>query len=155
MSKTLWKSVFGFLIIISIISCKKCDCIDEDLNPNFIHYDSSDVGTIIIRKYFKDDSFSKLIDTAIFTSNQSYRIKKNGDTLSFPYRSGDFAVNANYDWVFFLPSTNTSIKISKIISPRTSMACGSSKVQCLNPVESLEINGIIQKPAFHNFYMIK
>lgn len=155
MNKTFYKLVFGFIVIVSSHACKKCDCIDENLSPNFVSFDSSEIDTIVIRKYFKDNSFNDLIDTASFFVNQSYGIKKNGDTLSFPYRSGDFSVSADFDWIIFLPSTNTSMKISNIVSPKTSMACGSSKVQCLNPVESMEINGVTQRPIFYNFYIVK
>ncbi len=80
------------IILLSIIfsSCAKCLCIDQDLDPNFIGFEVSEVDTVIIRKYAKNNNFNNLIDRAVFDEKTSFKIQKNSDTISFPARSGNF-----------------------------------------------------------------
>ena len=143
------------LAIFCFTSCGKCDCIDENISPNFINYDSLETDTIIIRKYAKNTNFTALIDTAFFDDKSSFRIKLHDDTLSFPYHVGNFSISVNYDWIFFLPSINRAIRISDIVSEKTSMPCGTGKVQCVNPIESLNIYGLISNAEDYNFYISK
>ncbi len=144
------------IILLSIIfsSCAKCPCIDQDLDPNFIGFEVSEVDTVIIRKYAKNNNFNNLIDTAFFDEKTSFTIQKNSDTISFPVRSGNFSINKNYDWVLFLPSINRNFKISDIISPQVSLPCP-NKLQCINPIHSLSIDGTIYKPSDVTFYVKK
>ncbi len=145
--------VIGF-ISFGFAACNKCRCIDSDLSPNFILFDTSEVDTIIIRKYSKNGNFNNLIDTSFFDSKTSFGIKKNSDTVSFPYRVGNFSINADYDWKLYLPSINRTIAITDIISEKTSMPC-SGKTQCINSIESLKIDGTVYHPVFYNFYITR
>jgi hypothetical protein len=112
------------------------------------------VDTIIVRKYVKNSNFLSLIDTAFFTETNAFSIKKSNDTISFPARVGNFSFSANYDWIFFLPGVNRIFKISDIVSPQVSLPCP-DKVQCINPINSLKIDGIKYVPEYYNFYMRK
>jgi len=141
-------------ITFCICSCGKCPCVDSDLNLGFIGFDPSEVDTIIIRKYFKNNTFTTLIDTAFFDNKGSFNIKKSNDTISFPVRIGNFSISKNYDWILFLPSINRIFKISNIVSPQVSLPCP-NKVQCINPINSLDIDGVISTPTYFDFYMKK
>ena len=147
--------LLSLLIMISCISsCGKCPCVDSDIYPGFIGFDPSDVDTVIISKYSKNNNFTTLIDTVFFDDKSSFEIQKTKDTISFPYRPGNFSINKNYDWVLFLPSINRTFKISDIVSPQVSLSCP-SKVQCVNPINSLNINGVTSTPIYFNFYLKK
>ncbi|HEY8688508.1 MAG TPA: hypothetical protein VIM07_04675 [Chitinophagaceae bacterium] len=143
------------LIILSCISaCGKCPCVDSNIDPAFIGFNPSEVDTIIIRKYSKNNNFNTLIDTAFFDNKTSFQIQKSNDTISFPYRPGNFSIDKNYDWVLFLPSINRTFKISNIVSPQVSLPCP-NKVQCVNPINSLNIDGVVSVPAYFTFYLKK
>lgn len=147
---------FLSLIVITFIlsSCGKCPCADSDLNPNFIGFNTSEVDTIIIRKYSKNNNFSTLIDTAFFDDKNSFNINKRNDTISFPVRIGGFSIDKKFDWVLFLPSINRNFKISNIVSPQVSLPCP-NKIQCVNPINSLNIDGVNYTPSYFDFYLKK
>lgn len=149
----LYKYLLVLIITCCIYSCGRCPCIDRDINFGFIGFDPSDVDTVIIRKYSRNNNFTTLIDTAFFDNKSSFEIQKSNDTLSFRYRPVSFSIEKNYDWILFLPSINRVFKISNIISPQVSLACP-NKVQCVNPVNSLTIDGVI-KPGDWTFYLKK
>ena len=141
-------------IIFSISSCVKCPCIDYYIGPNFIGFNPSEVDTVIIRKYSKNNNFNTLIDTAFFDNKTSFQIQKSNDTISFPYSPGNFSIDKNYDWILFLPSINRIFKISNIVSPQVSLPCP-NKIQCVNPINSLNIDGVISTPSYFTFYLKK
>jgi hypothetical protein len=141
----IYKLLSIILITFIFTSCGKCRCIDDKLNPNFILFDTTEVDTIIIKKFSKNSSFTSLLDTGLFDEKNSFRIKKSNDTITFPARVGNFSITSDYDWIFFLPAINKTIKISDIISEQTSMPCP-GKVQCINPINSLKIDDVINKP---------
>ena len=107
-----------------------------------------------MRKYVKNSNFTLLIDTTFFSETNAFSIKKSNDTISFPARVGNFSISANYDWMFFLQGVNRTFKISEIVSPQVSLPCP-GKVQCVNPIISLKIDGVNYVPEYYNFYMRK
>ena len=151
---TVIYKILSFLFLFFFISCGKCPCVDSDLSPNFILFDKADVDTIIVSKYVKNSNFTLLIDTTFFSETNAFSIKKSNDTISFPARVGNFSISANYDWMFFLQGVNRTFKISEIVSPQVSLPCP-DKVQCVNPIISLKIDGVNYVPEYYNFYMRK
>jgi hypothetical protein len=150
MFKLLLTTIFFFILT----SCGKCPCIDGSINPAFVGFNPSEVDTIIFRKYSKNSNFNTLIDTVFFDDKTSFQIQKSNDTINFPSRTGNFSIEKNYDWVIFLPSINRNFKISNIVSPQVSLPCP-NKIQCVNPINSLNIDGMVSVPAYFTFYLKK
>lgn len=136
-------------------ACNQCDCIDENLRPNFIAFAPAEVDTIVIKRYAKDNRFAAVIDTSLIT-NPDYVMQQRGDTITFPIRTGDFTLNPNFDYVIQLPAASRSFQISEIDNEQIRDDC-SGKVQCINPIRSLKINGTWQplKETVFQFYLRK
>jgi hypothetical protein len=146
--------VLLFLLCIEP-SCNNCRCVDVDATPNFIGFDSSDISSIVIKKFEKGSGFTKFIDSVHLTTND-FCIQMRGDTIDFPARSGDLSINPRFDWKILLPNVNRSYNITEIQSEQIRSSCP-GKVGCGNPIISLKINlEIFRFGTFpYNFYLKK
>jgi hypothetical protein len=121
---------------------------------NFINFDSTEVDTIIIKKYEKGTTFVKQIDSTLFKEGD-YRMKRNGDTISFPIRIGNFSLSPQFDYKIVLPQPSKEIKITEIIVEQVRASCA-GKVQCLNPFISLKADDkIYYFTDYRNEFYIK
>ncbi|MDQ3682666.1 MAG: hypothetical protein M3352_06290 [Bacteroidota bacterium] len=122
---------------------------------NFINFDSTEVDTVILKKYEKGTGFVQQIDTTFFQEGD-YRIKRRGDTIYFPVRSGDFGLTKQFDYIIVLPQTFTEFKITEIVIEQIRSSCA-GKVQCGNPIISLKIdnNLFYFKENGHDLYIKK
>jgi hypothetical protein len=136
-------------------SCYRCSCIDRDITLNFINFDSTEVDTIILKKYEKGTDFVKQLDTTLFQEGD-FRMKRRSDTIYFPVRSGDFGLTQQFDYKIVLPQTHAEFKITEIVIDQVRGSCA-GKVQCGNPIISLKIDNKLFyfKDHGHDLYIKK
>ncbi len=141
---------------ICFASCSTCPCVDANLDPNFVSFEPADLQTVILKRYNKDGRFVTALDSVAFYNEQHYRMELRVDTISFPVKLGNFSLDPNFDWIVSLPSLNQDIRISDIDKEEANKDC-SRKVQCVNLVHSLSVNGTPQllKDTYLDFYIRK
>jgi hypothetical protein len=140
-------------IIFFYCACSQCRCIDTDAVPNFIGFDSTEVNTVIIKKFEKGTGFSKQLDSLYFEEGD-FRLRKKGDTIYFPIRTGDFGVTARFDWKIILPLINREFQLTELTGEQTRGSCA-GKIQCVNPITFVKINAIpfYFKEGPYQFYL--
>jgi len=164
------KIVFIILIgNILLISCARTvPCRDRYITPAFVGFKFSDLDTLIIREYKKNDNFLSLLDTAlIITDNRVLSLGTSNDTtiILLNHISGEEKyIFPDHDWQIYIPGKNITVSISNIDSPQKDQKCtlgGDMCPTCSNPINSFLQNGQQVIPQFGkvpytggDFYMI-
>lgn len=81
-----------FSVTLYFISCSY-PCSDLDtIDFNFIGYDSTEVDSVILKKYVKGNNFNTIVDTALFAEKNEYWMKRANDTIYFAAKLGGFSL---------------------------------------------------------------
>jgi len=141
---------FTFLIlIVSIISCHDCICVPSDgLRLGMISFSSTEIDTLITRKFSKGSNFSKQIDTTIFDQNNVMFTAQN-DTFQMGSWKGDILLSSKYDYQVFIPAINRTISVTEITEPQLEGDCR-GKVACGNIITSVKLNGALAPMPIQN-----
>ena len=140
------KYFFGLIFIVSLTSCcKQRDCLTGHITEiDLASFTSSDIDTIILRRFARASDFGVLIDTVVLNQANS-NAYPNGDTTRVYISDTAVAMKANYDYEVFIPATNSTGKISNIVAPQKQhqvcMLCDCVQGPCFNPVTSFTLNG--------------
>ena len=144
------KSVGIFSIIIFFIGCKTIPCRNTFLTPAFIGFSPSDIDTIIIRQYKKNDNFFHLLDTTLITNNPHiayYSTSHDTTIIVLNVISGEEKyIFPDNDWQVYIPAKNKTVSISTINSPQTSYKCFGDNCGCTNPIDSFIQDGVTTIP---------
>lgn len=136
----------SLIFLVSLTSCcKQKDCLTGHITEiNLASYTSSDIDTIIIRRFSPASGFNNLIDTVMLNPLNSSAFP-NGDTTRVYISDTSVAMKANYDYEIFIPATYTLAKISNIVAPQKQhqvcLVCDCVQGPCFNPVTSFKLNG--------------
>ena len=103
------------------------------LRLGMVSFDSTDIDTVIVRKFEKGNSYSHLLDT-IQHDQGNFIFRAQNDTLLM-----NVTLQSDYDYEVFLPSVNRTFRVSEINEPQTEGNCA-GKVQCVNSVISSKLN---------------
>ena len=144
------KSIY-FLFIINYIfaGCNTTsDCLNNYLTPVFIGFNFSELDTLIVRKYIKNDNFLHLLDTAIIvTDTASFTYITSNDTTKLDFntsiRQAKYML-PDHDWQIYIPKLNRLLSISNIASPKSHEKCyagGDLCPTCFNQIDSFQQNG--------------
>ena len=142
----------GLIVFISILALTSCNrtvpCSNQYITPAFVGFILSDLDTLVVRKYKKDDNFNTLLDTALIISNSNVLSSgSSNDTtiVLLNYISGEEKyIFPDHDWQIYIPAKNMVVSISKFISPQTDQKCvlgGDLCPSCSNPINSFIQNG--------------
>ena len=149
-------SLLAFFCIVILTSCSRTvPCINNWVTPGFVGFSFSDLDTLIVREYKKDDNFSTLLDTALFvtdstilsagTSNDTTIIELNHIVGEEKYLFPD------HDWQIYIPAKNMLVSISNFDSPQNEHKCvlgGDMCPPCVNPINSFLQDGQNTLPQF-------
>jgi hypothetical protein len=151
--------IVPMFVLLSISSCSKtCYCTDAMLSLGYVAFDNAETDTIILRRYDRNSNFSRLLDTAILT-NQNTVFSSNGDTVFIRSNIEATTLRSFYNYVFYLPALNRSDSVNGIFEARDKEE-GSHDMQCncINKVLSYQLNGDtlqIVDPASPFIYITK
>gem|GEM_PF-4548870 len=118
---SLFTTVFVALLSI-IVACNKngethCAFVSPELI--FVNYMESDLDTIVVRRFPKDNSFSKPVDTTVFAKGDvTYKLVGDDSTT---FKSGRDAYRMfteelfNNDWEIYLPATGQTSRIYNVV----------------------------------------
>ncbi|MEO6831001.1 MAG: hypothetical protein ABI378_02100 [Chitinophagaceae bacterium] len=158
-----------FLVVaIGISSCKEKEVqchysifYDRGTFVAFTGFSQQELDTIIVRRYDTGSNFQNLHDTAITFADSNYRAH---DTAYCDFANKDFFIYQQYDYEYFVKSTNSLFRINDIETGPTegirvgtgacSPGSGSAEVE---PYTSIMINGVKQRPfgnAIRTYYVL-
>jgi len=131
--------LFLFASIVALASCHNCVCAPSDgLGLGMISFDSTEVDTIITRKFQKGSNFSQLIDTLQWDKSR-VDFRKHTDTFQMASWSGDILLHSQYDYQVFIPAANRTFNVAEINEPQRMDECR-GKVMCVNRIVSVKLN---------------
>lgn len=108
-----------FVLCFILVSCtKEYECADNQIQPAFINFDSSDIDSFVIRKFKRGDNFQNLIDTFIVRDGFNSFYQTSNDTTTVRITDGENGVKPGFDWQIFIPSKNKTVFISDIVSEK-------------------------------------
>ena len=143
---------FILIVFISITALTNCTrtvpCGNLFITPAFVGFKLSDLDTLIIREYKKDDNFLTLIDTALIISDSNILSKgSSNDTtiVLLNHISGrEKYIFPDHDWQIYIPAQNLVVSMSNFVSRQTDEKCvlgGDLCPACANPINSFFQNG--------------
>ena len=125
---------------VFIISCQNCICVPSDgLKLGMVSFDSTDIDTIIIRKFGKGNNFNQLIDTSQWDRAKVIFHSQN-DTFQMGAFLGGILLKSNFDYQVFIPALSRNFNITEMNEPQLEGNC-SGKVMCVNAIVSCKLNG--------------
>lgn len=142
----------GLIIFISFIVITGCRrtvlCLNQYITPAFVGFKLSELDTLVIREYKKDDNFLSLLDSAlIITDSATLLAGSSNDTtiVLLNFISGEEKyIFPDHDWQIYIPSQNIVVSMSNFVSPQTDQKCtlgGDLCPTCSNPINSFLQNG--------------
>ena len=131
--------LFLFASIVALASCHNCVCAPSNgLQLALITFDSTEVDTIITRKFQKGSNFSQLIDTVQWDRSR-VDFRKHTDTFQMASWAGDLLLHSQYDYQVFIPAANRTFTVAEINEPQRMDECR-GKVMCGNRIVSVTLN---------------
>jgi hypothetical protein len=157
------------IVLISHIALSGCHrtvpCSNQYITPVFVGFKISDLDTLVIREYKKDDNFIDLLDTALIaTDNTVLSSGTSNDTtivLLNQISGQEKYIFPDHDWQIYIPATNMIVSMSNFVSPQTDRKCvlgGDLCPGCLNPINSFLQNGqpvipLYSDKKYHSGYL--
>ena len=138
-------------------SCKRTvPCLNQFVTPAFVGFNFSDLDTLVIREYKKDDHFLTLIDTALFISdNRVLSEGSSNDTTIILLNSisgEEKYIFPDHDWQIYIPSQNRVVSISNFDCPQNeetyTFTISDLQPECTNPINSFLQDGQPVIPPF-------
>jgi hypothetical protein len=139
----------AFTGIIILASCTRTvPCGNLFVTPAFVGFKLSDLDTLVIREYKKDDGFITPLDTALIVSDSDILSKgSSNDTtvILLNYISGrEKYIFPDHDWQIYIPAQNMVVSMSDFDSPQKDKKCflgGDLCPACSNPINSFLQDG--------------
>jgi hypothetical protein len=138
--------------LLLLFSCgKEYPCKDRELALALVGFDSTELKQIKVVASLN----KKPIDSAVFRDSQLYYYVKY-DTAYFPYFrnlkvASESVLSKKYEWEITVLKTGKSVLISNIQHEQKTKKCGGifslDCFTCYNPIVSVNVNGISQKPG--------
>ena len=104
-----------------------------------VSFDSSDIDTMIIRKFERGTNFARMIDTSQWDrSKVVFRAEK--DTFQMGAFIGGILLQSKFDYQVFVPALNRTFRITEMNEPQREGDC-KGKVMCGNIIVSCKLDG--------------
>jgi hypothetical protein len=125
------------------------DCKDRSVLFSFVGFDSTEIDTIIIKKYEQNSNYLNLLDTLRIIRGQNAGGYSSNDTaLITLYLSIDSCnIRPGFDWRLYLPSIDRTISISDMITEKKTRICkrgfyslDQNDCLCYNKILALKID---------------
>ncbi len=134
------------LIVLGIYSCtKEVPCTDSNVQMIFTAFNSSDLDTIVLRKFKAADQYHHLIDTVNIIYDSTVYLRSNDTTFVF-LNSPIQGMKVNFDWQIAIPAINKTVFISDINSEQNTTKCGTLGEPvgcgCINKIYSLKMDNV-------------
>ena len=139
------------ILTFILISCtREYDCTDPPLQPAFIGFSTSEIDTLILKKFKANDNYQHIIDSFIVKHGYSGQFETSHDTTIVFVTDGKNGIKVDYDWQIFIPSISKTVLVSSIESENKTGKCGSGIFSmdkqgcyCTNEIYSAKIDNQI------------
>ena len=151
--------IIGLLVFISIIVLPSCvrtvPCLNQYVTPAFVGFKFSDLDTLVIRKYKKEDNFITVLDSALITTDSTILSKGTSNDTTIVLLNNisgeEKYIFPDNDWEISIPAQNLIVSMSNFDSPQTEHKCtlgGDLCPACSNPINSFLQNGQLVIPQY-------
>jgi hypothetical protein len=149
------KQIFLLLasVMFAFVSCgPDTFCVPDLINPVLIGFSTSDIDTLILRRYKPNDNYRTLIDTLLIVNPATNNGFSDGiystsnDTTIVCINEGPpyEPISYGHDWIVYIPAKNKTIFISNIVSNQNE-----EKKGCSAPIASfVQDSQLISAPTF-------
>jgi len=120
----------------------------DGLRLGMVSFSSTEIDTLITRKFSKGSNFSRQIDTTILDQN-NVTFTAQTDTFQMGSWKGDILLSSKYDYQVFIPAINRTISVTEITEPQLEGDCR-GKVGCGNIITSVKLNGALAPTSIQN-----
>lgn len=127
--------VIFFALIYS--SCCKVYCVKESLYIRFIHFNNSDIESILFTAYTKNGLYNSKLD-----SFEDRRRRPQADTISSYFNDN---IDVDKDYIIKLKNIDRSYKLSGIRTRSENCSCGSGRSKT---VTAYTLDGIEKTSEF-------
>jgi len=104
-----------------------------------VSFDSTDIDTIIIRKFQKGNDFRDLVDTLQWDRARVI-FHAQADTFQMSAFIGDILPQSTFDYQVYIPALNRTFKILEMNEPKTEGNCN-GKIMCVDRIVSCKLGG--------------
>lgn len=110
-------SIFIFINLFLLASCSRTvPCSNQYITPAFVGFKLTDLDTLVVREYKKDDNFLTVLDTAVLrfdtTSLKSFSSKDTTFILLNNISGNEKYIYPDHDWQIYIPAKNRVITFS-------------------------------------------
>lgn len=128
------KNIVIFLLSACIVpSCrKKISCNDAEIFLGFVNVASSDIDTVVLKKYSANSNFRNPLDSIeiIPNTNAEIIIRPTGDTAVLRLFDQELGIKVGFDWQVDIPKIGKSYTISNIQQTDNEIKCGTFNTDC-------------------------
>lgn len=136
--------LLSLIISLAFIGCEKDKCINGSLRLTLQKFDSTELETVIIRKYAKTSDFTTQIDVQEFRLSQ-----KSGPIVPYDTVHGYidwvyfYPMNSQYDYIVEVPNANKTFSITEIDQPQNTIKQPllAENKMCWNGYAGCKVNG--------------
>jgi hypothetical protein len=137
-----------------LTACGNCICRQsEGLRLGLVSFDSTDVDTIIVRKFEKGNNFTHLVDTTEWDRTNVAFAHRN-DTFEIGMFAPVILLKSGYDYKVVIPSVTKTFAITDMIEPKQMGNC-SGKVLCVTSIVSCKLDGVATALQYETLYLRK
>lgn len=144
-----------FLVFITLlVGCGETPCEQAELRFRLIGFSDADSDSLILRRLKKNSA--EVIDS--FTSYNSTRFDRFGDTLIPVSYSINLIMQSKYDYQLYFPGPGRQFHITELTEViSTHKKSGfSDKTGCINPMNSCRVDGnLVSTIQFPNTIYLK
>ncbi len=129
------------LLLFSILnSCQDCICLPSDgLRLGMISFDSTEIDTIMIRRFDKGSNFTRPIDSSQWDRSKVV-FRAQNDTFQMGAFVGGILLQSKFDFEIYFPGLSRTFRITEMNEPQLEGNC-KGKVMCGNIIVSCKLDG--------------
>ena len=153
--------VYNFFVIVLLftclvtVSCKKyIDCGLGQLTLSFVSFSDSEIDTIIVKRFDKNNGFLNTLDSIVIDMNTSNNANYNDTVvINFSIRN-DNNFSSKYDYIIYLPKIERTYKVNNIIEQYDKMRNSGGlfsfdKRYCVNNITTYSIDNVVKNTDYY------
>ena len=142
-----WPLIFLPLFLHFHSCCYTLQCQKINMAVSFISFSSSELDTIVFRRYQVNSSYQVLLDSVFVEPFKLPSTFIRDDTAHlFTAGSEAFQVGSTFDYEIWIPGANKLVRVSDIIEKKSEQkVCFSlDRTQCYNEITQYKIDGLLK-----------
>ncbi len=136
----LTHTIYLATVISAFVICgcgKKCACEAAGGHIQTVKFTSSEIDTVVIRRFEKNSNYQVLHDTALLNSLNTFYVSRGTDTTELATSDSVGLISTNWDYQVYIPATASTFNLSNISELQQRGPCG----RCVNPIKGYVVNG--------------